>query len=295
MLGRIRDFFHHRGVLEVETPALSPAAVTDPAIHSIEAMVAGETMFLHTSPEFPMKRLLASGSGDIFQICKVFRAGESGRYHNPEFSLLEWYRQDFDHHHIADEAVELIHHLSPAGLLLAPATKISYQSLFKDGLGIDPLNSSSQQLQALARQEAVHPGCDLLRDAWLDLLLTHCLMPSFPLDRLTMIYDYPASQAALARLNADEHTAARFEIFWGPLELINGFYELTDATEQRQRFEAELCMRGETGLPRVPIDENLLLALQDGLPDCAGVALGLDRLLMRVVGATHIKEVLAFV
>jgi len=294
MLQNIRSFFSQRDVLEVETPALSRAATTDPSIHSVETKLAGELRYLHTSPEFPMKRLLATGSGDIFQICKVFRAEESGRYHNPEFTLLEWYRLGFDEHRLADEVVELIFCLSPSGLLSSPAIKISYQALFKERLGIDPFAINIDDLEALARRKTIHPGCALSRDAWLDLIFSHCLASELSKSCLTVIYDYPASQAALARIHSNGQTAARFEIFWGSIEMANGFYELADSNEQRQRFETELQMRKETKLPKIPMDNYLLQALQEGLPDCAGVALGLDRLLMSLVSATHIDEVLAF-
>jgi len=294
MLQNIRAFFSQRDVLEVETPALSRAATTDPTIHSVEARLAGELRYLHTSPEFPMKRLLAAGSGDIFQVCKVFRAEESGRYHNPEFSLLEWYRLGFDEHRLADEVVELIFSLSPSGMLSSPAIKISYQALFKERLGIDPFAISIDDLEAFARQKSIHPGCELSHDAWLDLIFSHCLEPEFADDSLTIVYDYPASQAALARIHLNEPTAARFEIFWGSIQLANGFYELADYAEQQQRFDAELQMRKEAGIPVTPLDTLFLQALKGGLPNCAGVALGLDRLLMCIVGATHIDGVLAF-
>jgi len=294
MLQSIRSFFSQRDVLEVETPALSRAATTDPTIHSVEARLAGELRYLHTSPELPMKRLLTAGSGDVFQICKVFRAEESGRYHNPEFSLLEWYRLGFDEHRLADEVVELIASLSPSGMLSSPAIKISYQALFKQRLGIDPFDISIDDLEALARKKSIHPGCELSHDAWLDLIFSHCLESEFANDLLTIVYDYPASQAALARIHLNEPTAARFEIFWGSIELANGFYELADYSEQRQRFNAELHLREERKLPQITVDNYFLQALQEGLPDCAGVALGLDRLLMCLVGAAHIDEVLAF-
>jgi len=291
MLQNIRSFFSQRDVLEVETPALSRAATTDPTIHSVEARLAGELRYLHTSPEFPMKRLLAAGSGDIFQVCKVFRAEESGRNHNPEFSLLEWYRLGFDEHRLADEVIELISSLSPPDMLSSPAIKVSYQALFKERLGIDP---TIDDLEALARRKAIHPRCELSLDSWLDLVFSHCLAPEFSKDNLTVVYDYPASQAALARIHSNGQTAARFEIFWGSIELANGFYELADSAEQRQRFNAELHLREERKLPQITMDNYFLQALQEGLPDCAGVALGLDRLLMCLVGATHIDEVLAF-
>ncbi len=294
MLEHIRGFFHRRGVLEVETPVLSRAATTDPNIHSVKARLAGELKYLHTSPEFPMKRLLAAGSGDIFQICKVFRAKESGRYHNPEFSLLEWYRLGFDEHRLADEVVELISSLSPPRLLSSPVIKITYQALFKEFLGIDPLATRTEELSALLKQKSIHPGCALSRDGCLDALFSQCLAPQFSRENLTIIHDYPASQAALAKIHPKGQTAARFEVFWGPIELANGFYELADAQEQQRRFEAELRIREKAESTQVPMDMYFLHALKAGLPDCAGVAMGLDRLLMNLTGATHIDEVLAF-
>jgi len=281
-------------VLEVETPALSSAAATDPAIHSAQIRINRESRYLHTSPEFPMKRLLAAGSGDIFQICRVFRQGEVGRFHNPEFTLLEWYRHDFDHHRLADEVAELIGMLLGTELSLLSAKKVTYQTLFKENLGIDPLDVDLGMLEDVALKKEVHPGCQLSLNGWLDLLFTLCLAPSFSSDRLTIVHSYPASQAALARLDIEGTTSARFEVFWGGLELANGFHELSDEPEQRRRFEVELKIREEEGLPLMPIDERLLSALHAGLPDCAGVALGLDRVLMRLVGASCIDEVLTF-
>lgn len=288
MLQRIRAFFMARGVLEVETPLLSRAGNTDPSIVSLEVCDGG---WLHTSPEFPMKRLLAAGSGDIYQICKVLRGGESGRFHNPEFTLLEWYRLGFDDRRLADEVVALIGEVAARRL---EVVSVSYRSLFLDALGIDPLRAGVDELQALARSRGIAPDGDMPRDDWLDLLLSHIVTPSFPADRLTVVTDYPASQAALARLNADGETAARFEIYWGAAELANGYFELTDPVEQRRRVAAEQSARRQRDLPPIRADERFLQAIDHGLPDCAGVALGLDRLLMKVVGAEHIGEVIAF-
>ena len=288
MLQRIRAFFMARGVLEVETPLLSKAGNTDPSIASLEVCDGG---WLHTSPEFAMKRLLAAGSGDIYQICKVFRGGESGRFHNPEFTLLEWYRLGFDDRRLADEVVALIGEVAARRL---DVVSVSYRSLFLDALGIDPLRAGMDELQALARGRGIAPDGDMPRDDWLDLLLSHVVTPSFPADRLTVATDYPASQAALARLNADGETAARFEIYWGAVELANGYFELTDPVEQRRRVDAEQSARRRRGLPPIRADERFLQAIDHGLPDCAGVALGLDRLLMKVIGVEHIDEVIAF-
>ncbi len=291
MLQRIRAFFMQRGVLEVETPLLSSAGNTDPSIESIKASSDG---YLHTSPEFPMKRLLAIGSSDIYQICKVFRQGEAGRYHNPEFTLLEWYRLGFDAPQLVDEVLELIRALAAdAGMGLTDA-RLSYQSLFVTSLGIDPLSADENELARAADARGLHPGCNMPRDDWLDLLLSHCITPDFPPDRLTVITDYPASQAALARLNADGQTAARFEVYWGGVELANGYQELTDGAEQRRRVQQELAEREQRKLPTVPVDERFLQAVDAGLPDCAGVALGIDRLLMMLLGAEHIREVISF-
>lgn len=294
MLAGIRAFFCAREVLEVDTPSMSIAGNTDPAIESFRANGARTQYLLHTSPEFPMKRLLAAGSGDIYQIAKVYRDGESGRYHNPEFSMLEWYRVGMDHHQLMDEVVELLKSLIPTSLEKPEVQKLSYQALFQSHLQLDPLQASVEQLKSCASKRGVEIDFPLDQDGWLDLLMSHCVMPALKDNQLTLVYDYPASQAALARLNIDQKTAARFEVFWGSLELANGFYELQDSSEQRARFENECARRADLGLPAVQIDERLLQALEYGLPECAGVALGLDRVLMKVSKSSSISEVLAF-
>ena len=291
-----------RAVTEVETPLLSQAGSTDPALHSLSVATESGRRWLHTSPEFPMKRLLAEGSGDIYQIAKVFRDAEAGRYHNPEFTLLEWYRLGFDHHALMDELQALITDLAD---LLAPLTppasqakcwrRLSYQEVFMQGLGIDPHQASVAELANCAAQQGLAISGDLDRDGWLDALLSLAITPTWPEDTLSFIYDYPASQAALAKVDqGPPATARRFELYWGPVELANGFHELTDPLEQRQRFARDLKQRAAQGLVPIPMDERLLEALQAGLPDCAGVALGLDRLLMRLTDAAHIREVLSF-
>ncbi len=294
MLHGIRAFFASRDVLEVETPYLAHAAVTDPAIESLATVVNGVSAYLHTSPEFAMKRLLAAGCGDCFQIARVFRGGERGRHHNPEFTLLEWYRHDYDAERLMAEVVTLIHVLVPAGQTLPRPRRISYRALFEEGLGIDPLRAPTAALEQCARVHGVAPAGALERDGWLDLLLAQWVQPRLAPDQLTLVYDYPASQAALARLNPDALTAARFEVYWGELELANGFHELTDAAEQLRRFESDCAERRRDGRAEPPADTRLLAALRHGLPDCAGVALGLDRLLMKLTGARHIDQVLAF-
>lgn len=298
ILQRVRAFFAERGVMEVETPILSVAAIPDPELESFDSRYTGPghavglPLYLHTSPEFPMKRLLAAGSGPIFQLCRVFRQGEAGRLHNPEFTLLEWYRPGFDHHRLMDEVEAL------AGPLLGcegRAQRLAYSEAFRRYLGVDPLEATAGQLRECARRQGI-VGIDAgdERDVWLDLLLTHCIEPELGRDGLCFLYDYPASQAALARLNRDDpRVAERFELYYRGVELANGFHELADSREQRSRFEAELQARAARGLPQVPLDERLLAAL-DALPDCSGVALGVDRLVMLAVGAESIAEVMAF-
>jgi elongation factor P--(R)-beta-lysine ligase len=296
MLARCREFFAARGVLEVETPILSQAAVTDVHLASLATRLAGRPRpyYLQTSPEYAMKRLLAAGSPDLYQICKVFRDGESGRLHNPEFTMLEWYRRGFDHHALMDEVEALLQALLGARLA-RPAERLSYRDAFRRALGLDPLAAPLEALEALAaeRTGAADLGPD--RDTVLDLLMGAVVGPSLGRGRLTFVHDYPASQAALARLlPGTPPVAARFEAYVEGLELCNGFHELADAAEQRRRFEAERAARAARGLPLPPLDERLLAALAAGLPDCAGVAVGLDRVLMLATACGSIREVLAF-
>lgn len=300
LLGRIRDFFDHLGVLEVETPVCSLHANTDPTIESLHSNYSGPgaplgiPLYLHTSPEFAMKRLLAAGCGPIYQICKVFRDGELGRFHNPEFTMLEWYRPGYDHHQLMEEVEALV-----VGLFDHPFSivRTSYQQLFQSTLGIDPHLCSEDELKRCAVTSGI-PGIEALalngRDEWLDLLMTHCIEPAMG-PGLCFVYDYPTSQASLARIRpGNPAVAERFELYLDGVELANGFHELTDGEDQRQRFQADIVQRRTTGLTEVPMDRHLLNALESGMPSCAGVALGVDRLLMRLVGAEHIDQVLAF-
>jgi len=297
LLRQIRAFFYARDVLEVETPALSVAGNTDPTIESFSTEYTGpgkvDQLYLHTSPEFAMKRLLAAGSGAIYQLCKVFRNGEAGRHHHPEFSMLEWYRPEFDHHQLMDEVALLIDDVIGAANL--PVRKITYQNAFIEYAGIDPLDTNCQALAQCAAQHGLESvvGMDNANvDVWCDLLMDQVVMPKLGLGRV-FIYDYPASQAALSRIsNKDSRVAERFELFIDGVEIANGFHELTDAKEQRQRFENENKKRQEAGLSMLPIDVNLIAALQEGLPDCAGVALGIDRLLMLLMGLDSISTVI---
>jgi lysyl-tRNA synthetase class 2 len=302
LLAAVRAFFAERQVMEVDTPVLSGAAVTHPSLASFSCGYRGpggpRRLYLHTSPEFPMKRLLAAGVGSIYQICHVFRNGEFGRHHNPEFSLLEWYRVGFDHRQLMSEVDGLLGRVLPAGFLQAPARYLSYREAFQQYLDIDPLEAATGELIERARRlEASLPrgfGTDD-RDAWLDWLFSAGVEPRLAARQVTFVHGYPATQAALARLDPDDPaTARRFEVFVGGLELANGFHELRSADEQRRRFQAELRQRKAGGMPAVPLDEHLLAALAAGLPDCAGVALGFDRLLMLCTGATSLSEVLSF-
>ncbi|AOU97607.1 EF-P lysine aminoacylase GenX [Acidihalobacter yilgarnensis] len=297
MLAAVRDYFATHVAMEVETPALSVGATTDPMIESFAVLDGAAKRYLQTSPEFPMKRLLAAGSGDIYQICRVFRAEEQGRFHNPEFTLLEWYRLGWDDARLADEVVALIRAVADA-LALAPdfeVARLSYAQAFEARLGLDPHRAEVAELVVAASDAGVCPEGDLSRDGWLDLLMGVVVAPGFPSNRLTVVGDYPASQAALARIRAgDPPVAARFEVFAGGLELANGFHELTDADEQARRFDEDVRRRVATDAPRRPPDRRLIDALAAGLPDCAGVALGLDRLLLWLTGRSRLSEVVAF-
>ncbi len=294
LLAQTRVFFHARDVWEVDTPALSQAAAPDPHIHSFAVCAADKIpRYLHTSPEFPMKRLLAAGSGSIYQICKVFREGEAGRRHNPEFTLLEWYRTGFDHHALMNELDLLVRELVGGRLLLQDSQFFSYAEALQRFADLDLEKADVEALQACARRHRLDaPALGDDRDAWLDLLMSHVVEPALPRDCPVFIYDYPASQAALAQIR--NGVAERFELYINGMELANGFHELADAEEQRQRFEAENRQRQQQGLPVAPIDAHLLAALAQGLPDCAGVALGFDRLLMLITGETEIAAVLSF-
>lgn len=299
ILQQIRAFFAARGVWEVETPTLSVAALSSPAIDSFVTRytgpghAAGVNLYLHTSPEFPMKRLLAAGSGPIYQLGKVFRQGEAGRRHNPEFTLLEWYRPGLDHHALMDEVEALV---APVLGLAGRAQRLSYREAFLRFVAVDPFAAPIAELRATARRLGIE-GSDFAeeRDSWLDLLLSHCIEPQLGREGLCFLTDYPASQAALARLRPDNPAVAeRFELYYRGVELANGFHELGGGAEQRRRFESELAQRAAQGRETPPLDERLLAALEAGLPDCAGVALGVDRLVMLALGARSLEEVIAF-
>lgn len=299
----IRGFFDERNVLEVETPVLSRAGVSDVHIAPFSLQFSGRTdgaprtRWLRTSPEYALKRLLAAGVGDCYELGRVFRDGEAGGRHNPEFTMLEWYRLGMDHHALMEETVALVQQaLALVRRQVTTVRKVSFRRLYRDALGLDAFTASIPTLQA-ALGDVQIDGDGLSRDDWLDVLMTHRIQPDFARDSITLLHDYPASQSALARLrdDGDGHPVAeRFELYLGPLELANGYHELTDATEQRQRFESDIATRNRRDGHAPPMDEALLEALAHGLPACAGVALGIDRLLMAMLDTTRIADVLAF-
>ncbi|MCD9028691.1 EF-P lysine aminoacylase GenX [Luteimonas sp. BDR2-5] len=297
----LRAFFAGRGVVEVETPMLSQAGNTDPNVASFSTRFSGHASagsrmrWLRTSPEFPLKRLLAAGLGDCYELGRVFRDGEAGGRHNPEFTMLEWYRLGWDQHRLADETVALVQ----AALALvdrrAEVVQTTYRDLYRDVLGIDPFTDPEAKLRGALGDVRIDPE-GLGRDDWLDLLMTHGIQPGIAADSILVVHDYPASQCMLARLAERDGVpvAARFELYLGPLELANGYHELADATEQRARFERDLAVREARGVAAPAVDEALLAALEGGFPDCAGVALGVDRLLMAMLGTARIADVVAF-
>ena len=301
LLARTRAFFAARGVLEVDTPIVVNAPVTDVHIHSARVTLEAtdppgtsrEPWYLHTSPEYAMKRLLAAGLGDIYQICHVVRALERGRLHNAEFTLIEWYRRGLPLDALMSEVEELVRDLLGRRTDLV-STRVSYREAFLDALALDPFTAPPAELAASARR-AGFDGAAADRDELLEVLMATIVGPRLGKGGLTFVYGYPASQAALARLDpADPRAAQRFELYCEGIELANGFHELACAREQRNRFERDVEERRRLGLPAAPIDERLLAALEAGLPDCCGVALGFDRTLMLAAGAERIDAVLPF-
>jgi elongation factor P--(R)-beta-lysine ligase len=294
MLRAARDYFAATKTLEVETPSLSNTAVTDVHLASIAAHANNTTRYLHTSPEYAMKRLLANGCSDTYQIARVYRDGEAGRFHNPEFTMIEWYRVGIDHHALMDDVEQLFACLLPADRSSERAERLSYREAVQRHAAVDALDDPiSALVKTLNRFEIDVPvGLEQDRDACLDLIMSTLVGPKLGLDRLCFIHDFPASQAALARTHG--RVAARFEAYLNGIELANGFHELTNPKEQRKRFEQDNAQRQQRGLQPMPIDEHFLAALEHGLPDCAGVAVGFDRLVMCAVNAKHINEVIAF-
>lgn len=305
----IRAFFLQREVLEVETPSLSLSGNTDPFIESFQFTKQPTSRYLHTSPEYPMKRLLAAGSGDIYQICKVWREGESGKNHNPEFTLLEWYRVGFSYQQLMKEVIDLLHALLPD--VEKKVHFVTYHDLFLEKFGFNPHIVSHDALVSCANENISGLSCDdLNQQAILDALLTHCIEPSFATTCLTFVYDYPASQSALAQrretglktvksgggvLNSTPYfIAERFEVYLGQMELGNGYQEEVKFERNKQTLTAENDARKKTGLEPVTQDQNFLKACQSGIPRSAGVAIGLDRVLMCLSGVDSIQKVINF-
>ncbi|MGI9201026.1 MAG: EF-P lysine aminoacylase EpmA [Woeseiaceae bacterium] len=296
MLARVRDYFLQQKVLAVDTPAISAFASSDPNIDNIALLRESTEKWLHTSPESAMKCLLAAGYPDIYSICRVFRDGEQGPRHLPEFTLLEWYRLGFQLPEIIADTTTLIARCMQQEALAESLEVIDYADAFRRSAGVDVFAASSDELAAAANaDDAIRQSLGDDRAAWLDLLLVDRVSPTFAPDRLTVLQHYPRPQAALARAcPADEQVADRFEVFYGTLELANGYVELTDAVEQRQRFLKDTKDRQAAGKIATPVDELLLAALQHGMPQCAGVAVGFERLQMIYEKVDHISDVVTF-
>ncbi len=304
ILEKIRSFFTLRNLLEVETPTLSHSGVTDEHLycfktHFLSTDISsaiktkqGAPLYLQTSPEFHMKRLLSAGSGSIFQIAKAFRNEASGRYHNPEFTLLEWYQIGFNHHKLMDEMDELLQLI----LNTHQAHRCTYQNAFLTILKVDPLSASIAELKQSAEKLNLSEVLinEMDKDTILQLLFCCAIEPVIANEKPCFVYNFPATQAALARISPhDSRVAERFEVYYKGIELANGFHELNDAKEQLQRFENDNKKRQQKNIEQMPIDRNFIDSLSH-LPDCAGVALGIDRLIMLATGAKHIDSVLSF-
>jgi len=302
LLATIRRFFLERDVLEVETPLLCQTTGTDPQLAFFASQYhdgsSSQTRYLQTSPEFAMKRLLAAGSGSIYQICKAFRNGENGQYHNPEFTLLEWYRVGFDMHELMDDVVDLLSLLLDGSILQTGVERIAYRELFERVTGLDALVFCRSSYRTYANAQGLVDADRLCGDdhaRWLDFLFSHCLQPAMAGQPICLVHGFPAVQSSLARLDADDpRIAQRFEVIVHGIELGNGFCELTDADEQAARFEREMAYRRNHGLPVVNSDSRLIAALRAGLPNCSGIAIGLDRLLMLATHSSSIESTLAF-
>lgn len=299
VISQIRAFFNEKNVLEVETPSLSAATVTDVHLHCFETLFHSPIepdairLYMQTSPEYAMKRLLCHGSGAIFQICKAFRNEEAGQFHNPEFTMLEWYQPNYSDVDLMNEIDALLNVV----LGTSRSDRISYKDAFLRHLNIDPLTCTLAQLVALCEQLGYHEIVEneQNRETLLQLLFSQHVEPEIGQQEPCFVFDFPASQAALARIKPENHSvASRFELYFRGIELANGFHELSDPAEQRARFEQDNRLRESMGLKAMPIDSRLLAGLANGLPDCSGVALGVDRLIMLASGKENIADVMAF-
>ncbi len=303
LLRTIRAFFAKRAVIEVETPLMSQGTITDCYLDAFSTkyhflsddnLSRSSNFYLQTSPEFAMKRLLASGYGSIYQICKAFRNEAYGSHHNPEFTILEWYRLGMDHFSLISEVDELLQRV----LGCEPSEKLSYQQLFINQLKIDPLEANKATLLSAIKKHNMLSDWLVEEqdpDVLLQFIFSEIIEPTIGNNVPCFVYDFPRSQASLAKISSqDTRVAERFECYFKGLELANGFNELTDSGEQRNRFEQDNALRAKKNLPTKPIDEKFLAALNHGIPDCAGVALGIDRLLMLALGEKSIKNVITF-
>lgn len=293
LLTQTRNFFAQRDVLEVETPLLGEAPASDPHLNALVVESDG-LRYLQTSPEYAMKRLLAAGSGAIYQVCKAFRAAEQGSRHNTEFTMLEWYRPDFSLTDLQDEVAALLNVLLSSLQGERSAVRYSYRDLFAEHLNLDPHNASLNTLRDCAMK---HVDIELEsddRDLWLDLLMSHVIEPQLGREEFSFVYGFPASQAALAQVDLDAKgtlVAQRFELYINGMEVANAYLELRNADEQAARFAVDLEQRAQQGLPIPPLDRHLASAMQAGLPACAGVALGFDRLMMVALGTNKLSDV----
>jgi lysyl-tRNA synthetase class 2 len=298
ILATIRQFFAERDVMEVDTPVMSHGTVTDPFVVGIPALFQlmgsshQDTMYLQTSPEYAMKRLLAAGFGAIYQITKAFRQGEISKVHNPEFTMLEWYRPGYDHHQLMNEMDLLLQ----AVLNVQPADKLTYAQAFKNYVQLCPHSASVTDLLACLTHHQInlHDAVDE-KDVLLDIIWSHVIEPQVGAIKPLFLYDFPASQASLSKIRHEHPSvASRFEVYFKGVELANGFHELQDFAEQQRRFAKDLNYRAKHQLPELVMDNRLLAALESGLPDCAGVALGIDRLVMLALDCEHINQVISF-
>jgi lysyl-tRNA synthetase class 2 len=298
MQRRIRAYFEAESVLEVDTPALADSASSDTHIESLQvaSLLSERPLYLHTSPEYCMKRLLAAGYPDIYSICRVFRDGEAGRRHQPEFTLVEWYRKDFSLQDIIADTLAVIAAALDTPQLVDDVTLLNYRDAFMNTFGLDPARASIEALADVAQaDDDLRRSLGESRDDWLDLILSTKVAATFAADKLTVLQHYPASQAALARLCPDDPDSAdRFEVFMGATELANGYVELRDSVELKSRIENEQRQRHDRGLTQRAVDHKLVAALHAGLPACAGVAMGLERLQMLHAGTDNISDVITF-
>ncbi len=293
---QVRDFFLQRQVLEVDVPILGKAATVDPFIESLTSQINHEVVYLQTSPEFFLKRAIAAFQQDMYYLGKAFRQGEQGDRHQPEFTMLEWYRMGWDEHQLMEEVGQLLAVFFPA----MPSVSLSYEECFKQFLGVNPHTAPLEALRECAQSKIDIVLEDDSRDVWLDILMSHCIEPLLPMG-IVFIYDYPPSQAALAKICTNKNdskkqqvVARRFEVYVDRLELANGYWELTDKDEQAKRFNSDQQFRRERGLDVPAYDQLLINAMSEGMPPCAGVALGIDRLLMRFLNKAQIGQVISF-